>query len=87
MKANEAPEKIYLYENLFGRAADYWLREKSSDTDIEYTRTDAFIEKALAYLNSKFYFHNAFYGVVSTDFNAIEELFEDFKKYMKGEKV
>ena len=46
MKANESPEKIYLYENLFGRAADYWLREKSSATDIEYTRTDAFIEKA-----------------------------------------
>lgn len=25
------------------------------------------------------------YGYVSTDFNSIEELFEDFRKYMKGE--
>ena len=85
MKANEAPEKIYLYENIIGRAADYWLREKSSDTDIEYTRTDAFIEKALAYLNEKFYFNNVFYGIVNTDFNAMEEMYDDFRKYMKGE--
>ena len=56
------------------------------DTErIEYIRTDAFIEKALAYLNSKFYFHNAFYGIVSTDFSAMEELFEDFENYMREE--
>ena len=79
MKANEVPEKIYLQEPTKVRT------EKKYDNDIEYTRTDAFIEKALVYLNSKFYFHNAFYGVVSTDFNAMEELFEDFRKYMEGE--
>ena len=85
MKANEAPEKIYIDAN------ENWLRtytvytEKAKGNDIEYTRTDAFIEKALVYLNSKFYFHNAFYGVVSTDFNAMEEMFEDFRKYMEGE--
>ena len=79
MKANEVPEKIYLQEPTKVRT------EKKYDNDVEYIRTDAFIEKALAYLNSKFYFHNAFYGVVSTDFNAMEELFEDFRKYMEGE--
>jgi len=79
MKANEVPEKIYLQEPTKVRT------EKKYDNDIEYTRTDAFIEKALVYLNSKFYFHNAFYGVVSTDFNAMKELFEDFRKYMEGE--
>jgi hypothetical protein len=79
MKANEVPEKIYLQEPTKVRT------EKKYDNDVEYIRIDAFIEKALAYLNSKFYFHNAFYGVVSTDFNAMEELFEDFKNYMKGE--
>ena len=80
MKANEAPEKIYIFDNPI---LDFTkLSVKQSSDDIEYTRTDAFIEKALAYLNSKFYFHNAFYGVVSTDFNAMEELFEDFEKYM-----
>ena len=81
MKANGAPEKLYLLPN---GLISYC---RNTDEDVEYTCTDAFIEKALAYLNSKFYFHNAFYGVVSTDFNAMEELFEDFKKYMKGEKV
>lgn len=79
MKAN-APEKIYIPTILAANTVRY--KEEGS---IEYTRTDAFIEKALAYLNSKFYFHNAFYGVVSTDFNAMEELFEDFRKYMEGE--
>ena len=43
------------------------------------------IEKVLAYLNNKFYFDNIFYGVVSTDFNSMEEMFEDFKQAMKGE--
>ena len=91
MKVNEAPEKIYMTPS-FGEPDNVLLASFSKShlnfhRDIEYTRTDAFIEKALAYLNSKFYFHNAFYGVVSTDFNAMKELFEDFKKYMKGEKV
>ena len=91
MKANEAPEKIYMTPS-FGEPDNVLLASFSKShlnfhRDIEYTRTDAFIEKALTYLNSKFYFHNAFYGVVSTDFNAMKELFEDFKKYMKGEKV
>lgn len=86
MKANEAPEKIYLFENPVTETPDdRWLTHRSCDSDIEYIRTDAFIEKALTYLNSKFYFNNAFYGVVSTDFNAMEEMFEDFSKYMKGE--
>ena len=82
MKAN-APEKIYLFENPI---LDFTkLSSKQSDDDIEYTRTDVFIEKALAYLNEKFYFNNAFYGVVSTDFNAMEEMYEDFRNHMKGE--
>ena len=47
MKANEAPEKIYLFENpVTGTPDDRWLSERSDEADIEYTRTDAFIEKA-----------------------------------------
>jgi len=85
----KAPEKIYMTPS-FGEPDNVLLASFSKShlnfhRDIEYTRTDAFIEKALAYLNSKFYFHNAFYGVVSTDFSAMEELFEDFKNYIKGE--
>ena len=40
----EAPEKIYIFEN---PVLDFTkLSVRQSDTDIEYTRTDAFIEKA-----------------------------------------
>lgn len=81
MKAKVAPKKLYI--DLF--KGEFNVSYSPANNSIEYVNTDAFIEKALSYLNSKFYFHNAFYGVVSTDFNAMEELFEDFKKYMKGE--
>ena len=82
MKANEAPEKIYLHpglDSIFG------MTERSCESEIEYIRTDAFIDKALAYLNDKFCFNNAFYGIVSTDFSSMEEMYEDFEEYMKGE--
>lgn len=82
MKAN-APEKIYIFDNPILDFTKLSVRQSSED--IEYTRTDAFIEKALAYLNDKFYFNNVFYGIVSTDFNAMEEMYDDFRKYMKGE--
>ena len=79
MKANEAPKKIYITPNIYRK----WQSEAIDDESVEYTRTDAFIEKALAYLNDKFYFNNVFYGIVSTDFNAMEEMYEDFRKYME----
>lgn len=44
MKANEAPEKIYIFENPILDFTKLSIRQ--SDTDIEYTRTDVFIEKA-----------------------------------------
>lgn len=59
MKATEAPEKIYLqvcgdcedndcknckFEDLEGNIT--WCKDKIFDKDIEYTRIDAFIEKA-----------------------------------------
>jgi hypothetical protein len=79
MKANEAPEKIYLDED------ESWHLTNPNGDSVEYVRKDAFIEKALVYLNEKFYFNNMFYGIVSTDFNAMEEMFEDFRNYIEGE--
>ena len=76
MKANEAPEKIYLFENPIDETPDYrWLSKKSCDEDIEYTRTDAFIEKALDWID----YNNRNGGC---NFDGWEE---DFKNYMKGE--
>lgn len=51
MKANEAPEKIYIFENPFSGIPYYrWLSKRCDVNDIEYTRTDAFIDKAAEYL-------------------------------------
>ena len=81
MKANEAPEKLYVdaRDNL----SDYMLygfTEKSTDEDIEYTRTDAFIEKAKKWFEKQ----NEWFdpnGNRHCDLND----FEDFRKYMEGE--
>ena len=46
MKTNEAPEKIYLVRTT--RIIDEWRKKPSQYAhNIEYTRTDAFIEKAV----------------------------------------
>lgn len=81
MKANEAPEKIYLFENpISGTPDDRWLTKRSCEADIEYTRTDVFIEKACEWLskNSPDYI-NYF---ISHDFG---KFVEDFRKAQKGE--
>ncbi len=44
MKINEVPEKIYVVDSTF---SDYVGFNDSHDHDIEYIRTDAFIEKTL----------------------------------------
>ena len=82
MKANEAPEKIY-----FGTQAVnpfYGLTRKCANDDIEYTRTDAFIEKACEWLKSNLYGYageDDKRNIVPFD----DAIFEDFKKAMKGE--
>jgi len=51
VKATEAPEKIYLFENPIDGTPDYrWLSKRSCSDDVEYTRTDVFIEKAVEYI-------------------------------------
>lgn len=73
MKANEAPEKIFLFENPVTETPDdRWLSKRSGDTDIEYTRTDAFIEKAANWLRCH----------PSSHYNDLEEFANAFKKAM-----
>jgi len=88
MKANEAPEKIYMTPS-FGEPDNVLLATFSKShlnfhRDIEYIRTDAFIEKVCegiehllsGYIIRNFHFGNS-YG--------IDTLIEDIKKYMKEE--
>lgn len=74
MKANEAPEKIWVHE-LSAKELNVPLKEYH----IEYTRTDAFIEKACKWLTKharKYYFNKERYL-------GTEELVEDFEIAMK----
>jgi hypothetical protein len=80
MKANKAPEKIYITPHFERR----WFTKEIDDVSVEYTRTDAFINEAAIWFNNNFMVHDE-YGVISDSFNTKEEMFEDFKNYMKGE--
>ena len=92
MKAN-APEKIYLqvcgdcnandcdnckFEEMEDNVT--WCKDKIFEKDIEYTRTDAFIEKA------KKWFEIQNEGVDSDgNYKCDMTDFEDFRNFMKGE--
>lgn len=87
MKAN-APEKIYLFENPVTETPDdRWLTHRSCDSDIEYIRTDAFIEKALKWYcldcecngnckDTKCFFHNEYKRFLEGKENACPPKFE-----------
>jgi hypothetical protein len=80
----EAPEKIYLTKNLLGELRDGWDALPSEVfTNIEYTRTDTFIEKACnAYCKvCGHYAHSVPTHICRHDCR----YFSDFKKYTKGE--
>lgn len=75
MKANEAPEKIYVSNYSSGLTYN-WHNERLAVKDIEYTRTDAFVEKACEFLKD----HMAGYDICEDD---IERSVESFKLAMR----
>ena len=50
MKANEAPENIYIHVRANKELGTTWHGKKITNSDIEYVRKDAFIEKAKEFL-------------------------------------
>lgn len=87
MKANEAPEKIYLNQD----DGLIWHCRSYKD-DIEYTRTDAFIKKASEFLDKyikevmKYEASTKEYEIVEVrcmPYTSKSEFIEDFKKYME----
>lgn len=86
MKANEAPEELYLHPTVKGNVGVSWLTFPLTNEDIEYTRTDAFIEKATKFLYDynknmvKKHGARAVLGCSEFTINVY-----DFKKYMEGE--
>ena len=86
MKANEAPEKIYLLKSQ-DRILDGWYNKQpipKTFEQVEYIRTDAFIEKACVKLKKLMYDNLMFQGRLHQE-KIIENFVGDFRKYMKGE--
>ena len=78
MKAN-APEKLYI--NLF--KGEFNISYSPTNNSVEYTRTDAFIEKTCEFLKS--YRQNTpdGFGYIAGIVN--DKTIEEFRNYMKGE--
>jgi len=73
MKAN-APEKIYIHPDIGGREfLRPWLHRPANNESVEYTRTDAFIEKALEWISKE----------IRPYYSEVKYKYEDFKKYME----
>ena len=72
MKANEAPEKLYI--DLF--KGEFNVSYSPANNSIEYVHTDAFIQKAAELIDET---------LRDTDFydNEIELMINDFEKAMK----
>jgi hypothetical protein len=81
MKTNEAPDKIYLYSS--DRAGEEyeaeWGDKPWGEDCVEYTRTDAFIEKAVEWWMDNF--------VYTYDVDIKYKNIEDFRNYLKGESL
>ena len=75
----EAPEKIYL--NPIQDALAEMLSTKT-DGDIEYIRKDAFIEKAVNFLEILGYAYTITDNITKSLYDNTQ-LIEDFKKYME----
>ena len=76
MKAN-APERLYLSKNIYSTYL-YQVPDPDDETAVEYTRTDAFIEKATLWLLTNASDYVALHNGYDT-----KELVKDFVDAMK----
>ena len=73
--APDFPEKVYIPRDPeYPQSPNIWWERESSESNIEYTRTDTFVEKACSWLE------NNLQGIVGGSI-----YIEDFRKYMEGE--
>ena len=91
METNKAPEKIYLKPLLMEDGESVVRRctfQKQSDSQIEYTRTDAFIEKAVEWLKEnkdKFLYNTGEKDEYIPTCSG--KIIDEFRNYMEGEDV
>ena len=81
MKENGVPEKLYLLPN---GLISYC---RNTDEDVEYTNTDAVVNKVVNFLNYKLddVVATRVPGTLIPHHVAKQELIDDLEKYMKGE--
>ena len=85
MKVKEAPEKVYLSKNIYSTYL-YQVPDPDDETAVEYTRNDAFIEKACEWLKSHADDYNyTWYNEMEGESGITDNCIDDFRKYMKGE--
>lgn len=82
----EAPEKIYVHVKR-DKVTNTWNSTWIGVHDVEYTRTDALIEKVINFLNYKLddVVSTRVPGTIIPHHVVKQELIEDFKNYIKGE--
>ena len=88
MKANEAPEKLYIALSELTEDGRTFVLDHRVDypTCTEYIRTDVFIEKFEYWMNENFYqYAGEFAEGILAQFDRTEDAIESFRKYMKGE--
>ena len=75
----EAPEKIYLVNDDLNIKREWYKTKQVGFETTEYTRTDAFIEKASEWFKIRYEWID-----IDGTRNYDKSAFEDFKNYMKG---
>lgn len=86
MEANEAPEKIYMPNELL---SEDWQRHIEGE-DTEYTRTDSFMEKAEKFFEENIQEEECKIGCsewteLRSDYKSLDSFISAFRKYVKGE--
>jgi hypothetical protein len=84
----KAPEKIYLHPDIGDKEfIRPWLKRPFNENSVEYTRPDAFIERAARYLNCRLYnrVEVVNFGTTLESIITKGEFVDEFRKYMKGE--
>ena len=89
MKANEAPNKLYLSKNIYSTYL-YQVPDPNDDTTVEYTRTDSFIEKACDFFEENIKEEDCKIGSsewteLRAEYKSLDSFIRAFVGYMKGE--
>lgn len=78
----EAPKKIYLCpsDSVTTDYEEEWLEYPWGEDNVEYIRTDIFIENVREFIKKHFYSEDSWH--VESETPILDKIIEDFKKYI-----